>query len=391
MDSRSALLVTSYPGQESAAELHRLAVAGQRPRKDYVELARLLNADVIDSDYIEARGTAAARSIARRIGLPAGQIADAFMRRRQYQHICVWSDRLGLSLALLHKLFRSRSDIALISAWPARGRKALLLQQLRVHSHIGVMINDSVLQMEIAAKRLGVPRSKLTVAPQPVDDRFWHPYDTASGNLLCSVGLESRDYSTLLQAVRGVDIEANLVVGSVVLSGDPAGPVGEMTREVAAEGLPPNVRLLNKLPWTDLRDLYSRSRFVVIPMHDAEYNAGVTALAEAMAMGKAVIVTQTRGLAGSIRDGEHGLFVPPGDPTALRSAIEFLSSHPEEAERMGRAGRALVEERHAMDICIPRLAELVRSSTSSTVGASRSERLGAVPAQWSGNRPGVKR
>jgi glycosyltransferase involved in cell wall biosynthesis len=101
----------------------------------------------------------------------------------------------------------------------------------------------------------------------------------------------------------------------------------------------------------------------VIPLRDAEFNAGVTVLAEAMAMGKAVVLSRTRGMAGAIRDGEHGIYVPPGDPAALRAAIEYLSVHPDEAERMGRAGRALVRERHAMDICIPRLADLVRASS----------------------------
>jgi glycosyltransferase involved in cell wall biosynthesis len=44
-----------------------------------------------------------------------------------------------------------------------------------------------------------------------------------------------------------------------------------------------------------LRDLYSQSRFVVVPLHEVDFDAGVTTLTEAMAMGKAVIVTRTRG------------------------------------------------------------------------------------------------
>jgi glycosyltransferase involved in cell wall biosynthesis len=38
------------------------------------------------------------------------------------------------------------------------------------------------------------------------------------------------------------------------------------------------------------------------------------------------------------------MYVPPNDPPALRSAIEYLLGHPDEAERMGRAGRRRVEQ-----------------------------------------------
>lgn len=360
VSNRSAVLVTSHPGQTGSAELKRLASSGEAPRKDYVELARLLEADVIDSHYMDSRAAPLARAVAARAGLPAGQITEAFLRRGRYQHVCVWSDKVGLPLALLYKLARSRRDMALISAWSSDAKKAVFLRRLKVHSHLGAMINDSSLQMEIAASRLGVPRDKLYLLPQPVDDRFWRPDGGPVEDLICSVGLESRDYSTLVNAMRGLDLNVDLVVGSIVLSGDATGPVGAAMREVATGGLPPNVRLRHKLPWKELRALYGRSRFVVIPMRDVEYNAGVTALVEAMAMGKAVVVTRTRGLADLIRDGEQGIYVPPGDATALREAVEYLAAHPEEAARMGRAGRALVEERHTMDACIARLTALVR-------------------------------
>ena len=58
---RSLLLVAAYPGQPSAGELERRAAAGERPRKDYVEVARALDADVLDFDYMQRRATPIAR------------------------------------------------------------------------------------------------------------------------------------------------------------------------------------------------------------------------------------------------------------------------------------------------------------------------------------------
>jgi glycosyltransferase involved in cell wall biosynthesis len=79
-----------------------------------------------------------------------------------------------------------------------------------------------------------------------------------------------------------------------------------------------------------------------------------------MAMGKAVVVSRTRGQVDVIRDGVHGIYVPPGDPRALRAALEHLQHHPEEAARMGRAGRSLVEARHTLDAWVAQVADVVR-------------------------------
>lgn len=76
-------------------------------------------------------------------------------------------------------------------------------------------------------------------------------------------------------------------------------------------------------------------------------------------MGKPLVVTRTRGQVDLLRDGVHGLYVEPGDPAALRTAVERLLADPDEAERMGRAGRRLVEERYTLDGYVQRLSELV--------------------------------
>ena len=132
----------------------------------------------------------------------------------------------------------------------------------------------------------------------------------------------------------------------------------------SSTGLPANVRFTSPTLF-ELRELYARSRFVVVPVKDVDYDAGSTVVAEAMAMGKAVIASWTRGLASSFDHGVHGLFVPAGDADALRAAIVRLCENPGEVERMGAAARALVEERHSLDIRIARLATIINGSPPS--------------------------
>lgn len=356
--ARSAILVTSRSGQPTRRELERQAAAGTRPRRDYVELARRLDADIIDAEWMATRAHPVARRLAR-ADMAAGQVVEGFLRRREYRHLLAWADRIGLPLACLLKAARSRSDLALISVWLSRGRKAVLLRHLRAHTHLRAIIGRSA-QLEIAAERLGVPAEKLYVEPRPVDDLFWHPIAAATPRMISAAGWEARDYATLIAAVRDVDVDVELAVGSIALP--EISSAGSLERVV---GLRPGDRVNAASHGSvALRQLYAKSRFVVVPVHEVEFDAGVTAVTEAMAMGKAVIATRTRGLGDLFDDGEQGIYVAPGDTRAMRGAIERLLADPGVCERMGRAGRALVERRHRMDPCLDRLAAVVRGEAA---------------------------
>ena len=97
-----------------------------------------------------------------------------------------------------------------------------------------------------------------------------------------------------------------------------------------------------QLGFVDLRQLYADARFVVMPLHDVEFQAGVTTILEAMAMGKAVVCSRTRGQTDVIIDGATGVYVPPGDAAALRAAIRGLLDDPDRADEIGARGRRYV-------------------------------------------------
>lgn len=391
----SAIFVVSYFGEPGSDELERLARDGKRPRKDYVEVARALDAEIVDSTYMIHRAKPLARFVATRIGMPAGQVLEAFLRRSHYRSICIWGDRIGLPLALLYKVARSRRDVVLMSAWVSRWKKAVFLRYLKVHSHLTAIVSYSSVQMAIAAEKLGVPKEKLYLGKQPVDDRFWCPSEVSPENLICSIGWEARDYRTLLAATAGMNLQVEVAVGIAGFASDEhdasrgvsssrAGDHGtrlssasrfnrlrgtysyrlfrDWIRELEREGVPSDVKLSYQLNPLQLRSLYQRALFVVIPLHDVVSDCGVTALTEAMAMGKAVILTRTQGQVDILLDAVHGIYVPPGDPSSLRSAIEYLVAHPAEAQRMGRAGRALVEQDHRLDDYVRRVVEIVRGA-----------------------------
>lgn len=351
-DRVAAILVTTYPGSPSVDALEAAAASGERPRKDYVELARALPSVVVDDAYMRTRATPYARAIAARFGLAAGQIAEAYARRTQFGSILAWADRLGLPLASLFKLTRSRRDLVLVSVLLSNPKKAVFLSRLNVHSHLGALVTYSTAQATIAVDDLGVPREKVRGVLPAIDERFWSPRPEPPEDLICSVGLEARDYGTLFKALEQVNVPAEVELGNI---GVPAW----VSADATVPPPPPSVTVRRGSVPRELRRLYARSRFVVVSVEDVEFEAGGTVISEAMAMGKAVIATRSRGQTDLIRHGENGLYVRPRDPRELREAIEHLLANPGEAERLGRRARALVEQRQTLDGHVRYLAELL--------------------------------
>lgn len=77
-------------------------------------------------------------------------------------------------------------------------------------------------------------------------------------------------------------------------------------------------------PWSDnAPGLMRHLDVLVLPSYREPVG---TVLSEAMAVGTPVVATHVDGLPEVVRDGETGLLVPPGDPTALAGAVlEALS------------------------------------------------------------------
>ncbi len=359
---RSLILVPAWPGQSSVDELERAASAGERPRTDYVELARAIDAEVMDMAYLNRRAGRIAQAVmASRRTVPA-QLIEAFLHRRRYRNIVARADRLGLPLAGLFKLFRSRRDLVLVSVWLSRRKKAMFLRPLAVHSHLKAIVNYSSVQMRYAADQLGVPMQKLHHVLMQADERFWRHDGRPAENLICAVGAEARDYATLLEAVRGLDVQVEIAVGIAVFrSGDQGLDLGPTVRPLLASDLPPNVRIRQQLNPRALRELYARALIVVVPLRDVDFDAGGTVICEAMMMGKPVVLTRARGQADFIRHGETGVYVPPGDPEALRRALEDLLAHPEECDRMGKAAERFARAELGLDKWVATVADIVRA------------------------------
>jgi glycosyltransferase involved in cell wall biosynthesis len=93
------------------------------------------------------------------------------------------------------------------------------------------------------------------------------------------------------------------------------------------------------------------------------------ALTEALASGRPVVATAVNGVVDLVEPGSTGLLAPAADPEALAANVRWLLDHPDEARRMGEAGRdrvrqlfapermcALIEETYARLLGLPESA-----------------------------------
>ena len=127
-----------------------------------------------------------------------------------------------------------------------------------------------------------------------------------------------------------------------------ASPWSKHANETANRALPANVEA-RRYDYADLRLLYAEFSFVVVPLYETDFQAGVTTILEAMAMGKAVIVTKTIGQVDVVVDGVTGFMVAPGDVAGMRRAIEQLRAEADLRERVGAASRRWFEEHATLD------------------------------------------
>jgi len=209
----------------------------------------------------------------------------------------------------------------------------------------------STSEERLAIDELGLSVGKVQRIYYHADQKFFRPDGRPTEpDLICAAGQLLRDYECLVDAVRDLPVRVQIAAGS---------PWIERKLEPERQ-LPKNVSW-GKMSRFELRALYARSALAVVPIKQNHYQTGIATILEMMAMGKCVIATRTFGQTDTIVDGVTGVYVPPSDPQALRSAVSSLLADPERAARIGENARRFMEENAGLDRFVGRLVAAVRS------------------------------
>lgn len=339
-------------------------VQGKRPAADYLEMARAFGADILD--YKAARKiTDSFGRLLEKVAGPNAMLAwTCFLQRHRYRVLFTDGEQVGLPLALLLKFMGRHghrpAHLMLVHVLSVP-KKLVLLDRLALHTHIDTFFVYSTWQQRFIRERWNLPAERVVFTPFMVDAKFFAPGSVQASEwpawlkeleppIICAVGLERRDYPTLLEAVSGLDVRVIIAAAS---------PWSKQSDTTQGRVVPPNV-LVRKFTQHELRFVYDASAFLVMPLYPVDFQAGVTAILEAMAMSRPVVCTRTPGQTDVVRDEETGLYVEPQDAKALRTAIERLLARPEEANAMGAAGKRVIDVEMSLDHYCTRLAEHVR-------------------------------
>ena len=136
--------------------------------------------------------------------------------------------------------------------------------------------------------------------------------------------------------------ELSSTVLKVVGSGDLLPYYKDCVRDL---GLEKNVKFYVNVDNSKLVDFYNYSDCLVLPSINKAEAFGLVLL-EAMACSTPVVASNLPGVRSVLKNGREGLLVRPGDVNDLANKIKAILSDKKLAERMGLAGRELVETKY---------------------------------------------
>jgi len=201
--------------------------------------------------------------------------------------------------------------------------------------------------------RCGLDPELLTAPLTPVPE---------ARRLVCVARLSpEKGHPILLEAAARLAAEG--MSFEIVLAGD--GPLrAAIEEQLKTLRLQDRVRLCGWMSEEQVRQAIVASRALLVP----SFSEGLPVVVmEALALGRPAICSAISGIPELILPGVTGWLVPAASVEALvRAMREALEAPPAQLEAMGRAGAALVAERHDVRREARRLLELFRSATEET-------------------------
>jgi glycosyltransferase involved in cell wall biosynthesis len=348
MEKILSVATASVFAEQLADKEHR-----QYPRVDYIELQHLLDIETIDySAYNDSFAGKIFRRLETQLRSDVYMAFIGWWQSRQHSSTFAWSERAGIPLAALNRIAEPNNRfITMFQCWSERQELAITRFGL-FHAMDEIIVHCTSMKENLV--RLGAPDEKVKVIHYSIDQTYFSPDagPEQSRAMIMSVGEpRSRNYPLLFQAVDGLPIHLTV-----------AGFGHWYAREKKASlngPIPQNVSLTKQLSQAELRDLYARSQFVVLPIQDLVYSAGATAALEAGSMARAVVAFRSKGILDYIIDGETGILVEPGNVKEMRNAIQFLLANPKEARRMGQNARQRIVEELNLERYVSHIADLL--------------------------------
>ncbi len=233
-----------------------------------------------------------------------------------------------------------------------------------------------------------LPGQRIVEVPCGVDLYEFQPGDMARARQ--ALGLPAQDFIVLqlgrLVPRKGIDNviralallqdDAQRTARLLVVGGDSEAPdvrltpeIGRLRQLACTLGLEARVHFIGRRRPSQLAPYYQAADvFVSTPWYEP---FGITPL-ESMACATPVVGSAVGGIQHTVVDGVTGYLVPPHNPAALATHLDWLRRHPQQAGAMGRAGLRRVRRMFTWDQVAARLEAVYRRVAAERRPAVRS-------------------
>lgn len=326
---------------------------GQRPRPEYDLYLERNNNVFVDYASLATTKSRTAKEFVRRrkshIALAAAVAAES----NKYPAFITSGEDVGLPLAFFLRMRGKTPPISIIThgSYFRSPKFAALMSVFRKFRNVQFLTLSNALRQAML-ERFRVPSERVHNTSYGVDTGFFSPIQTSETlDIVASAGTANRDYRTLVNAAADLPVEVKIAADSAWFPS---------AVDISKDTLPKNVEARSYGNYVGLRDLYSKARFLVVPLYPARHACGYAVIVEAMAMGKPVITTRTEAQCDFIVDGENGYTLEPGDVEAMRNKIQELLANPERVAEMGTNARKRIETHYSLEAYCSRIEDAIR-------------------------------
>lgn len=286
-----------------------------------------------------------------KLGNYLDQQARILLKRSHYDLVYSGCGDNTFFLALLRYLGIFRKPLVAIVHHPLG--KATRRNSIFVKGHDQILCLSSKVKQQIEDNFAGAGRTELL--KWGVELPFYEQKESSSAKsksqFVVSAGKSSRDHDTLAKAF--TEINYPLVI---YCSAKSAPTISDITSNIKIEFNHPTQ---NAISCRRLLGEYEKAYAIAIPLKDTNGLAGLTSLLDAMAVGKAVVMTRNKQIDIDIEKEKIGIWVEPGDVKGWRQAINYLLTHPSETQEMGNRGRYLCETKYNIEVFSAHLARIL--------------------------------
>ena len=175
-----------------------------------------------------------------------------------------------------------------------------------------------------------------------------------------ATGKEQRDQPTLIEAFNRSQRHLILYIGINSNSNIP-NPNLEAVNNCHPKSNIDVVKICGLLPY-EIACEVAKAQCVAICCKPTRYTAGLTTVVEALALGLPIICSRNPQIPIDFDSEGCGIAVDYGDVEGWQRATDYIATHPDEAQRMGKRGREIAEHTFNDKLCAKEIAEIIKQT-----------------------------